>query len=130
MLIHTHASNGPAAIRPAGFLARRVAGVAAVLLLGAGVGVAGTLVLTRDSSETVTPVRTPATASGPASAPTASPSPTAEPEVEGPQASTYAAVDGKDLEKVCDREIYFPRSPKRAGKAPHPVVLLRGFVTK
>ena len=64
-----------------------------------------------------------------ASAPTpGSPSPsssgaTVESE-EGPEPSAYSAEDINDLDRVCDDNVYYPTSPKRAGKAPHPVVLL------
>ncbi|WP_052311555.1 MULTISPECIES: hypothetical protein [unclassified Actinoplanes] len=41
-----------------------------------------------------------------------------------PQPSVTAAKDIYDLDQVCDANVYFPDAPKRAGKAPHPVVLL------
>lgn len=47
-----------------------------------------------------------------------------EPAQQGPQASTLPADDINDLNRVCDDNVYFPESPKRAGKAPHPLVLL------
>ncbi|KUL28440.1 hypothetical protein ADL15_31995 [Actinoplanes awajinensis subsp. mycoplanecinus] len=49
-----------------------------------------------------------------------------EPSVdEGPQASTFPAGDIDDLDRVCDENVYYPASPKRTGKAPHPVVVLK-----
>jgi hypothetical protein len=41
-----------------------------------------------------------------------------------PQASAYPADHVDDLDRVCDDNVFYPDSPKRTGKAPHPVVLL------
>jgi hypothetical protein len=46
------------------------------------------------------------------------------PAQQGPQASAHPADDINDLNRVCDENVYYPESPKRAGKAPHPLVLL------
>jgi hypothetical protein len=99
-----------------------IAALAPVLALCVGAGVFGVLTVRNVTS---------AESAGEAAPPPApqrrlvAPSATGEPVPEGPQASSYAPVDDRDLEKVCDGEVYFPQSPKRAGKAPHPVVLLR-----
>ncbi|MEV4657801.1 hypothetical protein [Micromonospora sp. NPDC049301] len=104
-----------------------IAGALVVLLLVACVGVVGGLFLLRNGQTT---------ASGPGAAapplpstggsPTASARPTQpeEPVAQGPQASAYPAEKIEDLNRVCDDDIYYPELPKRAGKAPHPVVLL------
>lgn len=47
-----------------------------------------------------------------------------EPGSQEPQASTYPAEQIGDLDRVCNDNIFYPQSPKRSGKAPHPVVLL------
>ena len=47
-----------------------------------------------------------------------------ESEPQGPQASTYPAEQIGDLDRVCNDNVFYPQSPKRSGKAPHPVVLL------
>ncbi|GIF50246.1 hypothetical protein DFJ67_7966 [Asanoa ferruginea] len=102
-----------------------IAGViVGVLVLGAAAGVAGTAFVLRSDD-------TSASASGPTSPPatggrsaTAKPTPTEEPPQEGPQASAYPAEEIHDLNRVCDEDVYYPQSPKRAGKAPHPIVLL------
>jgi hypothetical protein len=52
------------------------------------------------------------------------PSGSEEPAQTGPQASGYPADEISDLNRVCDDDVYYPQSPKRAGKAPHPLVLL------
>ncbi|WP_406041040.1 hypothetical protein OG799_33275 [Micromonospora sp. NBC_00898] len=54
----------------------------------------------------------------------ATPTESAEPVQQGPYASEYPASKSSDLDRVCDDNVYYPQSPKRAGKAPHPVVLL------
>ncbi|MFC7479862.1 hypothetical protein ACFQX7_07155 [Luedemannella flava] len=59
-----------------------------------------------------------------ASAPAASAPATEAPVEDGPRASAYPAKDITDLNRVCDESVYYPELPKRAGKAPHPVVLL------
>jgi hypothetical protein len=54
------------------------------------------------------------------------PGATAEPESEqtGPEASAYPAEQIDDLDRVCEDNVFYPASPKRAGKPKHPVVLL------
>ncbi|MEV4617298.1 hypothetical protein AB0J74_01115 [Asanoa sp. NPDC049573] len=102
------------------------AAVAAVLLLGACLGVGGTVLALR-SDDTPAPAGTASdAASRPSSGrnPIAEPSAGEEPVEDGPQASAYPATKRGDLERVCDEDVYYPQSPKRAGKAPHPVVLL------
>ncbi|GIF60200.1 hypothetical protein [Asanoa iriomotensis] len=96
--------------------------IAALLAVCIGGSVTGFLVLRRSSGETAAPGPA-APLSGPATS--GSPAVAASPVEEGPLPSTYAPVDGRDLEKVCDQEAYFPLSPKRAGKPPHPVALMR-----
>ncbi|WP_319459414.1 hypothetical protein [Micromonospora sp. RTP1Z1] len=54
----------------------------------------------------------------------AAPTESAEPVQQGPYASEYPASKSSDLDRVCDDNVYYPQSPKRAGGAPHPVVLL------
>ncbi|MFF5055315.1 hypothetical protein ACFY1S_19245 [Micromonospora sp. NPDC000663] len=104
-----------------------VVGGAVVLLLVACLGLVGGIFLLRDGdstasdSETTAPVRPRSSGGG---GPTASAAPTEEPVVQGPQASAYPAEKIEDLNRVCDEDIYYPELPKRAGKAPHPVVLL------
>jgi hypothetical protein len=44
--------------------------------------------------------------------------------VQGPQASPYAVKDVDDLDRVCDDNVFFPQSPKYAGKAPHPIAIM------
>ncbi|WP_123809786.1 hypothetical protein [Micromonospora globispora] len=106
-----------------------VAATLAVVLLVACLGVAGRLLLV-NSTKTA--------ASSPASEaplfPTRDHSPTASAEPneselavqQGPQPSAYPATEISDLNRVCDENVYYPESPKRAGRAPHPVVLLIG----
>jgi hypothetical protein len=98
-----------------------------VLLLVACLGLAGGVVLLRSAKTTATrPV-----SGGPLS-PTADrgqpvdPQPTEseQPALQGPQASADPAADIDDLGRLCNEEAFYPQSPKRAGKAPHPVVLL------
>lgn len=60
----------------------------------------------------------------PGGRPSAQPGGSTLPAEQGPQASGYAAEKPEDLNRVCDDDVYYPQSPKRAGKAPHPVVLL------
>ena len=59
----------------------------------------------------------------PSAAPGSATDEPAEPQ-QGPQPSSYPAEKRGDLDRVCDENIYYPTSPKRAGKAPHPIVLL------
>ncbi|MGK5739980.1 hypothetical protein [Micromonospora sp. URMC 103] len=103
---------------------------AGAVLLAACVGVGGGFLLGR-STKTAASSPTP-TASAARAVPTASSSRTAtvepdaseQPVQQGPEASAYAATEIQDLNRVCDENVYYPQSPKRAGKAPHPVVLL------
>lgn len=103
-----------------------VVGGAVVLLLVACLGLVGGIFLLRGDDttasgpETTAPVRPRSSGGG---GPTAS-IPAEEPVVQGPQASAYPAEKIEDLNRVCDEDIYYPELPKRAGKAPHPVVLL------
>lgn len=68
--------------------------------------------------------RSPATGRGPTAS--AQAVETVEPVQQGPQPSDYPAAQISDLNNVCDGVLYYPQSPRRAGKAPHPVVLLIG----
>jgi hypothetical protein len=99
-----------------------------VLLLVACSGLAGGALLLRstqrDAAKPATETsRSPATGS---SAPSPGAAESAVPAPQGPQPSDYAATQISDLNNVCDGILYYPQSPKRAGKAPHPVVLLVG----
>ncbi|MEH1169495.1 hypothetical protein V6V47_29360 [Micromonospora sp. CPCC 205539] len=94
-----------------------------VLLLLACLAGVGGIILFREG--------TPPTSSAPFAAPTgagptasAAPDVSESPEQQGPQASAYPAKDIRDLDRVCEDDVYYPESPKRAGKAPHPLVLL------
>jgi hypothetical protein len=42
----------------------------------------------------------------------------------GPQASPDGVKDINDLDNVCDQQMYFPKSPKYQGKAPHPIAIM------
>ncbi|MGS2616441.1 hypothetical protein ACVCAH_18225 [Micromonospora sp. LZ34] len=100
--------------------------VGAVLLM-ACLGLAGGAVLLRStktaaSSPASGAPLSPVTGTSPTAS--AEPSASEQPAQEGPQASTYPATDIRDLDRVCDENVYYPQSPKRAGKPPHPVVLL------
>ncbi|WP_406078679.1 hypothetical protein [Micromonospora sp. NBC_00858] len=116
----------PAQPNQTGIIVAAVAGVV-VLVLMACVGLVGGIFLLRDGE---TPVASPASRAP--LLPTTGGSPTAsgqpdqseEPVAQGPQASAYPAEKIEDLNRVCDEDIYYPELPKRAGKAPHPVVLL------
>ncbi|WP_422741170.1 hypothetical protein ACN27B_19335 [Micromonospora sp. WMMD754] len=98
-----------------------------VLLLLACTGLVGGAFLLRagadDPAEPV-PATWPSTTAG--SPPAPDPTGSAEPAPQGPQASDFAAAEITDLNNVCDGVLYYPQSPKRAGKAPHPVALLIG----
>jgi uncharacterized membrane protein YhaH (DUF805 family) len=48
----------------------------------------------------------------------------AEPGSREPGPSTYPAEKIGDLDRVCNYGIFYPQSPKRSGKAPHPIVVL------
>ncbi|MET8836797.1 hypothetical protein ABZV78_23170 [Micromonospora sp. NPDC004540] len=100
--------------------------VGVVLLVGC-LGLTGGVLLLRSATNTASgPAReaplAPTTDRGPAA--TAEPDTSEEPAPQGPQASAYPAEEISDLNRVCDDDIYYPQSPKRAGKAPHPLVLL------
>ncbi|GIF50247.1 hypothetical protein DFJ67_7965 [Asanoa ferruginea] len=95
--------------------------IVGVLVLGVGAGVAGTMVLLR-SNETAAADASPRPAIG--RGPSTEPTPTEEAAQEGPVASEYPATKVDDLNRVCDEEVFYPQSPKRSGKAPHPIVLL------
>jgi hypothetical protein len=114
----------PAGPSRTGIIAAAIVGV---LVLGAGVGVAGTAFVLR-SDDTGASASGPASPSSPAAkidaTSTAQPPPTEEPQQDGPQASAYPVKEIHDLDRVCDEDVFYPKSPKRAGKAPHPVVLL------
>ncbi|MET8911291.1 hypothetical protein [Micromonospora sp. NPDC004551] len=102
--------------------------VGVVLLVGC-LGLTGGVLLLRSATTTASePAReappAPSTGRGPAA--TAAPETSAEPVQEGPEASAYPAEEISDLNRVCDDNVYYPQSPKRAGKAPHPLVLLIG----
>jgi hypothetical protein len=107
------------------------AGLGLVLLVACSVAV-GSYVLPH-SSKAAAPVSG-LEAAGPVSSPTAGapplggPSPIASTAAVGSgeelEPSAYSAKDINDLNRVCDENVYYPTSPKRAGKAPHPVVLL------
>ncbi|MCO1597186.1 hypothetical protein M8C17_18690 [Micromonospora sp. RHAY321] len=110
-----------------GVIVAAVAG-AVVLVLVACVGLVGGIVVLRSGS---TPAASSPTSRAPlfpttGASPTASgqPDQSEEPVAQGPQASAYPAEKIEDLNRVCDEDIYYPELPKRAGKAPHPVVLL------
>ncbi|WP_410811188.1 hypothetical protein [Micromonospora sp. 067-2] len=110
-----------------GVIVAAVAGVV-VLVLVACVGLVGGFFLLRAEK---TPLASSPTSRAPLR-PTTGGSPTAsglpdqseEPVAQGPQASAYPAEKTEDLDRVCDEDIFYPELPKRAGKAPHPVVLL------
>ncbi|WP_246248055.1 hypothetical protein [Micromonospora maritima] len=103
-----------------------------VLLLLACTGlVGGAFLLRAGADDPAGPL--PGTGSSPAADDPTAPGPTAsgptgsaEPAPQGPQASDFAASEIADLNDVCDGVLYYPQSPKRAGKAPHPVALLVG----
>jgi hypothetical protein len=101
--------------------------IVGVVLLVACFGVAGSLILLRSQntvgsgSQGGAPA-SPTARNGPSASTTAQPE--QEPAGQGPRASAYAAEEINDLSRVCDENVYYPQSPKRAGKAPHPVVLL------
>ncbi len=98
--------------------------VGVVLLVGSLALAGGIMVLTKVEKTAD------ASASAAPQAPDARPSADAEPAESGtptprgPEASLYPAEEVQDLGRVCDENVYYPQSPKRAGKAPHPVVLL------
>jgi hypothetical protein len=115
-----------------GRTARIVAAALGLVLLVACSVAVGSYFLPH-SSKAAAPAWSPETA-GPASSPESSaptlgsPSPTSSGAVvesgDGLEPSAYSAKDINDLNRVCDENVYYPTSPKRAGKAPHPVVLL------
>ncbi|MFI7608990.1 hypothetical protein ACIBTV_28280 [Micromonospora sp. NPDC049366] len=108
---------------------------ACVVLVAACFGLAGGLVLLRKTTHTASgptagapSPRTdgdPDLADRPSASPAADPGPSlsAQP-VLGPEASAYGPTEVQDLNRMCDDNIYYPQSPQRAGKAPHPVVVL------
>ncbi len=115
----------PARSRNGGIIA---GAVAAVVLLVVCLGVVGRFALTSMSSAAGTGAASsaePVARSSPGTR-TASPGPVddGEPVQQGPQASQYPAEDVADLDRVCDDNVYYPQSPARAGKGPHPVALL------
>ncbi|MEU4481523.1 hypothetical protein AB0F68_26195 [Micromonospora sp. NPDC023966] len=100
--------------------------VGVVLLVGC-LGLTGGVLLLRSATNTASgPVREAPlpVATDPSPAATAAPDVSEEPVQQGPQASAYPAEEISDLNRVCDDDVYYPQSPKRAGKAPHPMVLL------
>jgi hypothetical protein len=97
----------------------------AVLVVGC-FGVTGFFLLRSASNAASSPARRaplPRT-TFPGADPNAEPSEDGDSAQQGPQASDTPAAEVNDLGGVCDGETYFPKSPKRAGKAPHPVALL------
>ncbi|MCW3843180.1 hypothetical protein ONA70_24055 [Micromonospora yasonensis] len=101
--------------------------VLSVLLLVACAGLVGGVFLLRSVENKVSSPTTEAPLSPVDDhRPVATPEPTESgaPAQQGPYASAYPATKSSDLNRVCDDNIYYPQSPKRAGKAPHPVVLL------
>ncbi|GAA2194725.1 hypothetical protein GCM10009848_59720 [Micromonospora lupini] len=116
------AAQPPTSSNRTAIVAAVVGGVVVVLLVLC-LGLVSGFFLLRDSETTASGPE----ATAPARPPTnASPSPSLpeEPVVQGPQASAYPAEKIEDLNRVCDEDVYYPELPKRAGKAPHPVVLL------
>ncbi|MFC3500646.1 hypothetical protein ACFOOK_06650 [Micromonospora krabiensis] len=110
------------------------AGTACLVLVMACFGLAGGLVLLRKTTHTASgpndrAASSPTTGGGlsaadrPSASPTTDPGPSAEPTL-GPEASAYGPTEVRDLNRMCDDNVYYPQSPKRAGKAPHPVVVL------
>ncbi|NES31181.1 hypothetical protein GCE86_21335 [Micromonospora terminaliae] len=102
--------------------------VGVVLLVGC-LGLTGGVLLLRSATTTASGPAgeaPPAPVTGRSPAATAAPDASEEPVQEGPAASGYPAEEISDLNRVCDDDVYYPQSPKRAGKAPHPVVLLIG----
>ncbi|MBM0276717.1 hypothetical protein [Micromonospora tarensis] len=98
-----------------------------VLVLLACVGLVGGFFLLRaEENPTASPSsRAPLSPTdGRSPSPFAQPDESEEPVAQGPQASAYPAEKIEDLNRVCDDDVYYPELPKRAGKAPHPVVLL------
>ncbi|MEV4822996.1 hypothetical protein [Micromonospora sp. NPDC049274] len=120
------AAEPPTSSNRTAIVAAVVGGVVVVLLVLC-LGLVSGFFLLRDRETTASgpdataPARPP-TDRGPIASP--SPSLSEEPVVQGPQASAYPAEKIEDLNRVCDEDIYYPELPKRAGKAPHPVVLL------
>ncbi|MET7967904.1 hypothetical protein [Micromonospora sp. NPDC005305] len=102
--------------------------VGVVLLVGC-LGLTGGMLLLRSATTTASgPAREAPAAPTTEHSPGATPEPEAseEPVQQGPEASAYPAEEISDLNRVCDDGVFYPQSPKRAGKAPHPVVLLIG----
>jgi hypothetical protein len=109
--------------------------VVGLLLLVAGIGTAGSIYALRSSDApsargTTGPVgplsggSEPGTGEEPSLGREPGGSEEEEPVQEGPEASSYPAEKIYDFNRVCDENVYYPEQPKRAGKAPHPVVLL------
>jgi hypothetical protein len=99
-----------------------VAVILGVMLLVAGAFVAGYLLPRSTDAAPSSPIIAAPSSSPTAKSTSASASP--EPTRQGPEASDYPAEKVEDLNRVCDQNVYYPQSPKRAGKAPHPIVLL------
>ncbi|MEU4423782.1 hypothetical protein AB0F81_24390 [Actinoplanes sp. NPDC024001] len=107
--------------------------VVAILVVIAGGGGLGSYYLLKNEDSTASPsVGLPSVAPTGTSEPQpgtdpglggTEPEPTEDAQ-QGPEASAYPAEKIYDLNRVCDENIYYPEAPKRAGKAPHPVVLL------
>ncbi|MFC7531840.1 hypothetical protein [Actinoplanes sp. GCM10030250] len=106
--------------------------VVGVLVLIAGIGTAGSIYALRSSDDTATSSTKAPTAPATEGSETGQePGLGSEPESEqedpvqeGPEASEYPAEKVYDFNRMCDENVYYPEQPKRAGKAPHPVVLL------
>lgn len=96
--------------------------VLGVMLLVVGAFVAGYLVPHSTDAAASNPIIAAPVTSPTATSTSASASP--EPTKQGPEASDYPAEEIDDLNRVCDQNVYYPQSPNRAGKAPHPIVLL------
>lgn len=96
--------------------------------LFAALAAVGVLVLSACASTerpTAQPSWTPAS---PSPSPTPVAVPSATPAPPGPRPISYPAADVKDFAQVCEDDVYFPQSPKRSSRAPHPVVVLAGAV--
>ncbi|MEV4757684.1 hypothetical protein AB0J86_21580 [Micromonospora sp. NPDC049559] len=125
-------SPAPPASRDRGLLIAAV--ITGVVLLVACSGLVGGLFLLRGTNTAEADRAPQAPPPGGMRSPTAGQGPTgsAAPEAggesvqQGPQASEYPPTNTSDLDSLCEESTFFPQLPKRAGKAPHPVVLLVG----
>jgi hypothetical protein len=108
------------------FTAGLIAAIAvfAVVLLGCLGAVGAVIVRSNTASVSADPALEPGFPLPPSVDPGLSGADDDDSTAQGPQASPDAVKEINDLDNVCDDNVFFPKSPKYQGKAPHPIAIM------